>query len=226
MSESSIEHYNAAIDAVQAGKLEEALAAVENSLTEDPKDSETWQLYVVVLNALGRTGDAEKASAKLTSMGLGEVDALLMKAADEAGRGNTAAAITHYKAALALESNRPEIHAGLAVILMDAGDEAAAITAAGKAVALAPDESHSNYVLGHILRLAERKEEALTALSKAVSVDPGFMIAVYEEGMLLAETGQLEKALANFERFLEVHPEDPSAVEAVVRIRDCMEESC
>ena len=68
MSESSIEYYNAAIDAVQAGQMEEALAAVENSLTEDPKDGQTWQLYVVILNALGRAADAEKARAKVAEI--------------------------------------------------------------------------------------------------------------------------------------------------------------
>jgi Flp pilus assembly protein TadD len=80
MSEPSIEFYNAAIDAVQAGRLPEALTAAENSLTEDPTDSQTWQLYVVILNALGRTEDAQKASAKLETMGIDEVDSLLIKA--------------------------------------------------------------------------------------------------------------------------------------------------
>lgn len=225
MSEPSIEFYNAAIDAVQAGKLPEALTAVENSLTEDPRDSETWQLYVVILNALGRTDDAEKAIRKLREMGLSAADERLMQAAECAASGNLPAAIFHYEAAMALEPNRPEIHASYALTLMESGDTDAALAAAQKAIAMAPDDTHANYALGHILRLAGKKEAALTALSKAVETDPGFMMAVYEEGMLLAETGKLSEALANFEKFLETHPEDPSATEAVANIKASMREN-
>ena len=222
MSEPSIEFYNAAIDAVQAGKLPEALTAVENSLTEDPQDAETWQIYVVILNALGRTDDAEKASRKLRELGISAADERLIQAAECAASGNLPAAIFHYESALALEPDRPEIHASYALTLMDSGKQTAALAAAEKAVALAPDDSHANYALGHILRLAGNKEAALTALSKAVETDPGFMMAVYEEGMLLAEAGQLEKALGNFEKFLKFHPGDPSAMEAVREIRAVM----
>ena len=64
MTAPSIEFYNAALDAIQVGDLTEALAAAENSLTEDPTDTETWQLYAMVLGALGRKEDAAKATAK------------------------------------------------------------------------------------------------------------------------------------------------------------------
>lgn len=222
MSEPSIEYYNAAIDAVQAGKLDEALTAVENSLTEDPKDGETWRLYIVVLNALGRTRDAESATSKLKEMGLSEVDELLLKAVEEAGAGNMTGAASYYGAALKLEQNRPEIHVGYALALLECGDSDTALAAAQTGVALAPDDSHANYALGHVLRLAGSREDALTALSKSVSADPEFMIAVYEEGMLLAETGQLTKALGNFQKFLKIHPGDASAMEAVENIKEAM----
>ena len=58
MAEPKIEFYNAAIDAVQSGQLPEALKAIEASLTEDPSDVHSWQLYAVILNALGETEKA------------------------------------------------------------------------------------------------------------------------------------------------------------------------
>lgn len=219
MSTPSIEFYNQAIDAVQAGKLPEALAAAETSLTEDPADTQTWQLYAVILSALGRTEDASKATAKLQEMGLGEADGLIMKAAAAAGSGDLKAAIGFYEAAINLEPDRPEIHASLSLALMQCEYTADALSAAEKAVALAPDDAHANYALGHVLRLTEKKDAALAALTKAVSADPDFLIALYEQGMLLADAERYEEALANFEKFLAQQPADPSATQAVASIR-------
>lgn len=224
MPNPSIEFYNAAVDAVQAGKLPEALAAAESSLTENPKDAETWQLYVIVLNALGRTEDAKKATEKLKELGLGEADGFLLEAAQAASSGDLVSAISHYESALETGQDRPEIHAGHALALMENSQPSEALTAAEKAVALAPDDPRANYALGHILRLTEKKEAALAALTKAVSAEPEFMIALYEQGMLLAEVGRLNEALSNFTRFLEAHPGDPSATEAVETIRSKMGE--
>jgi tetratricopeptide (TPR) repeat protein len=219
MPDPSIEHYNAAVDAIQAGRLPEALAETEISLTENPKDAETWQLYVIVLNALGRTEDAKKATGKLKELGLGEADGFLLQAAQAASSGDLATAISHYESALETGRDRPEIHCGYALALMENSQPSEALAAAEKAVALAPDDARTNYALGHILRLTGKKEAALAALTKAVSAESDFMIALYEQGMLFAESGQLDKALANFTRFLETHPGDPSATEAVETVR-------
>ena len=223
MSKPSIEFYNKAIDAVQSGKIQEALAAVENSLTEDPSDKQTWQLYAIILNAAGRTEDAAKATAKLQEMGIGEADDLLMKAAGAAGSGDIKAAIGFYEAAIAVEPDRPEIHASLALALMQCEYTADALSAAEKAVALAPDDAHANYALGHVLRLTEKKDAALVALTKAVSADPDFLIALYEQGMLLADAERYEEALENFEKFLVEQPGDASATQAVASIRARMD---
>jgi tetratricopeptide (TPR) repeat protein len=218
----SIEYYNAAVDAIQSGRLDEALRAAENSLTENPKDTETWQLYVIVLNALGRHADASKASEKLRELGLGEADDFLLQAAEAASSGDLASALACYESAMKTGGNRPEIHAGYALALMEAGRSEDALAAAEKAVALAPDDARANYAIGHILRLRGEKDEALAALTKAVAAEPGLMLAVYEQGMLLGERNRLEEALANFERYREANPGDPNAAQAIESIRQRM----
>lgn len=224
MSKPSIDFYNKAIDAIQSGRITEALTAAENSLTEDPADTQTWQLYVVILNALGRTEDAAKATEKLRKLGIGEADELLMKAAAAAaGSGDIKAAIANYEAAIELEPDRPEIHAGLALALMECEYTADALAAAEKAVSLAPDDAHANYALGHILRLTEKNDAALAALTKAVSADPNFLLALYEQGMLLADAERYEEALENFEKFLTEQPGDASAIQAVASVRRRMD---
>lgn len=222
MSDPSIEFYNTAVDAIQAGRLDEALAAAESSLTENPKDAETWQLYVIILNALGRTEDAQKATVKLRELGLSEADDFLLKAAEAASSGDLLAAISHYESALETGADRPEIHSGLALALMEAGRQDEALATAGKAVSLAPDDGRANYALGHILRLQEKNDEALSALTKAVAAEPDLMLAVYEQGMLLAEKDRLEEALENFTKYLKANPGDSSAKQAVESIRHRM----
>jgi len=222
MSTPSIDFYNQAIDAVQAGDLPTALVSAENSLTEDPADTQTWQLYIVILNALGRTEDAIKATEKLRSLGLSDTDEHLIKAAEAASSNDRPEAIFHYRAALEADPNRPEIHAGLALVLMEEGQADEALASARQAVALAPEDSRTNYALGRILRLSGKKDTALAALTLAVNDDPTFMLALYEKGMLLADTGRLTEALAAFRKFLKTQPDDPGATEAVKNITSRM----
>ncbi|MDP4625585.1 MAG: tetratricopeptide repeat protein [Akkermansiaceae bacterium] len=219
MSEPSIEYYNEAIDAVQAGRLPEALEAIETSLTEDPNDPETWQLYVVILNAVGRTEDAKKATIKLKELGLGEADDFLLQASQAAGSGDLKSAISLYESAIASDPARPEAHAGHAFALLQNGDDELALASAETAVSLAPEDPRANYVLGHILRLAGESDRALIALTNAIKAEPELMIALYEQGMIFTEKDRLEEALKNFERFLEKHPDDESAVKAVAGVK-------
>lgn len=211
----SIEFYNAAVDAIQAGRLDEALTAAESSLTENPKDAETWQLYVIVLNALGRHEDARKATEKLEQIGLGEADGFLLKASESASSGDLTAVIAHYESALETGDERSEIHCGYALALLEDSRPDEALAAARKAVSLTPDDARANYALGHVLRLRDEKDEALAALTLAVAAEPDLMLAVYEQGMLLVEKGRLEQALENFSQYLKIHPGDPGARQAI-----------
>jgi tetratricopeptide (TPR) repeat protein len=222
MSETGSKLYNAAIDAIQTNQLPKALSHVENALTEDPKDTSYWQLYVRLLNAMGRTDDANKAITKLKGLGLSELDEILINAALCIASEDIDGAISNYDAAIAIEPKNSEIHSSRAMALFHKGDQEAALTAAEKAVELDPGESRANYALGHILRLMGRKDEALEALNKAVAAEPELMAAVYEQGMLLAESGQLEEALSNFEKFVKLHPDDPNALQAIEAVKTAL----
>jgi tetratricopeptide (TPR) repeat protein len=215
----SIDYYNEALDALHAGKAPEALAAIVNSLTEDPHDTQTWQLYIVILNTLGRTDDARRATEKLKQKGLSPADEEVLKAAECAAAGDLPAAIPHYRAAIAHEPRRADLVASLALALLETGDPEAALVSARSAVEIDPQDANTHYALGHILRLGEDDAAALAALNQAVELDPEFMIALYEQGMLLAKSGELRQALANFEKFLAAHPGDPAAIQAIANLR-------
>lgn len=218
MSDSSVKLHNDALDAIQAGQLEKAISLIEEALTEDPVDSLCWQLYVRLLNASGRTADAAKATEKLKSLGLSDLDELMIEAAKHLSSGDLDSAIKCYEAAIGIEPGNPDIRSSLAMALLEKGEKEAALETARKAVELAPDDSRANYALGHMLRLEGQKEEALEALTKSLADEPDFTLALYEQGMLLVEKNRLEEALSNFEKFLEVHPDDPGATTALEEI--------
>ncbi len=222
MPSPSIKFYNEALDAIEAGDLAKARTAAENSLTEDPADAETWQLYVIILNSLGLPAEATKATEKLRALGLNPVDEMLLKAAELETAGDIAGAVSLYGDALQADPTRAGLRTGYALALMKSGDTSAALEAARDATASEPYDARTHYALGHILRLSGDKQEALKELTEAVTIEPDFMIAVYEQGMLLAETGRAREALANFEKFLKTHPADPGATQAVANLRETL----
>lgn len=219
MPEDSTHFYNQAIDAIQAGQLEKAISCTESALTEDSTDSLSWQLYVKLLTAAGRTQDAATAREKLATIGISEKQNMMIEASEKLAAGNLEGAIKIYQQAAAETPEDPEIHSSLALALFQNGQTEAAIESGTKAVDLAPTDSRTNYALGHMLRLEGRKDEALDALTRAVDAESDFMPAIYEQGMLFAEKGQLKKALANFEGFSDAHPKDENARAAIQKIK-------
>lgn len=224
METANVKFYNAAIDSAQAGDLGAALKAIEAALVESPNDVQSWQLYSVVLNALGETEKAEKANIKIKELGISEVDELVMKAADAVGQNKFALAITHYEDALELEPERSELYVSYALALMQGDYPGDAEEAADKAVELTPSDPSAWYAQGRIRRLRGKNQEALASLKKALELQGNLVLARYECGMILAETGELAEALACFEKVLEDHPEDENAITAKAAILQKMEE--
>jgi tetratricopeptide (TPR) repeat protein len=211
----SIEFYNEALDALQAGNLTDALSAVENSLTENAADTETWQLYVMILNALHRHEEASKAEEKVKSLGICEADLLMLKVAQAESKHDITTMLSCYEEALAIAPERADIHAGYAMALLESKQSDAALQAAQLALSIAPKDPRINYVLGRILRLSSQYEAALTPLQQAIAAEPNFSVAEYECGMVLHHLGRHEEALEHFNRVLEANPSDVSAMEAI-----------
>ena len=220
-----IEYYNAALDALQHGNSEAALQAVENALVEDARDPESWQLYILILTALGRADDAKAAEEKLRDIGISEADRIAMEAAAAMAAHDPQSAADHYRAAIEAAPGRIEFHTCLALALLDSGDADAARAAANHAIGLAPDDAHACYIHGRVHRLTGDKVTALESYTRAVALAPEMMLAIYEQGMLLAEEGRLEAALENFETYLKANPTDPSAAHAIAMVRARMSET-
>ena len=207
--------YNRALDFLEAGNLPNALEAVESALMFDAKDSGFWQLYSVLLAQMGRTEDAANAKAKAAEFGLGEVDELLMKAAEAAGAKNWNKAVTACEQALELEPERGEVWASYAANLMEGGYRKDALEASEKAIKLIDDEPQLWYLRGRILRLCDQMEEAGPAFTKAVALDADYALAWYEKGMVHHHQNELAEAKRCFLRAQELQLDDPGVEQAL-----------
>lgn len=223
MSEKSEILYDKALDLIQAGNVPEGIAAIEESLMEDAEDPLTWRLYSVTLAAVGRGDDAAAAMAKAEGFGLGEIDSLLMKAAQSQVEGQIDAAISRFEDALELDAERFEIWAGYALALLQAGYLKDALEGSEKAVALGADEAQAWYARGRVLRLTGDAHAALPAFDKAVAADPLMAVAWHERGMVQVQAKDLAGAAKSFERVLELQPGDAAAAQALEIVRQQME---
>jgi len=225
MSTPAIDLYNEALDAIEANNLPTALEKIEASLTEDPKDTQTWQLYHAILTASGQEEKAAKALEKIGELGLSDVDELIMKAGKALADGKIGNAITHYEDAIELDDSRADLHVSYALALYEGEYKKDAVEASAKAIELDPESSGAQYARGRILRLTGNHEAALDHLTKATSLDNPPLLAHYERGMILSETGQLEEALKCFEIVLKQNPTDENAATAKAKITEAIEQS-
>ena len=207
--------YNRALDAVEAGDLSAAIEATESALMFDSKDSGYWQLYAMLLAQVGRNEDAANATAKAEEFGLGEVDSLLIKAAEASATKSWNKAVTACEKALEIEPERGEVWASYASNLMEGGYQQDALEASAKAVELLSEEPQVWYLRGRILRLTKKLEDGKEAYAKATTLDPTFALAWYEKGMVLHLQEDLAAAKECFLKAKELKLNDPGVEEAL-----------
>ena len=215
MAKAGDDDYNRALDCVDAGQLQEAIEAVESALMSDAKDGGYWQLYSILLIQAGRAEDAEKAKVKASEFGLGEVDALLIKAAGAAAEKNWNKAVTACEQALDLAPDSGEVWTSYAANLIEGGYRKDALKASATAVELIPDEGQLWYLRGRILRLSEKLVDAEEAFGKAVAIEPKLAVAWYEKGMVEYQTGAVKEARQSFLQAKALGLKDPSLEEAL-----------
>lgn len=212
--------YNRALDALEAGKLDAALAACESALMADAHDSGYWQLYAVLLTQVGRTEDAAQAIAKGQALGLDEVELLLMKAVEAGAAKNWNKAATACEKAIELDPERGQSWATYAANLFEGGYLKDSLEASAKAVELLPEEPSAWYLRGRILRLSKSFPEAGSCLQKAVDLDPKLAIAWYEKGMVHHEEREPTLAKESLLTAKDLGFQDPNLEKAIAIVSE------
>jgi protein O-mannosyl-transferase len=122
-------------------------------------------------------------------------------------RGDTDAAITHYRQALEIRPDFVEAHNNLGNVLAARGDNAAAIERYTTALTIKPDyvEAHNN--LGLALAEEGQLDAAIAEYRRAIALDSEFAAAHYNLGNALAARDQVDAAIGHYEKALDVRPD-------------------
>lgn len=194
---------NSGILLVQAGRLDEGMAAYKKALELNPKFAEA---YFNLGNALLRVGRTEEATStyekalELEPRIAGRIGASLFQA------GRLEEASVHYQAAVQLNPNDAAMMNELGKALSQIGKTEEAIAAFHRVVELNPKNAPSHYNLGNVLLHAGRIEEAMDQFSQALEINPDYAAAHNNLGNVLMQLERIEEALSHYYRALEINP--------------------
>ena len=158
-----------------AGRLNESLLPMQESVNLSPHDAEAHNNLGVTLQELGRLEDAEVSLRKAITMKPDFAEALYHLGITRQELGALDGAQISYGKAIALKPDYTEAHMNLGVVLKDLGRLEDAQASYGQAIALKPDyaEAHSN--LGTTLQKLGKLEEAEASYRQAIALKPDML---------------------------------------------------
>jgi tetratricopeptide (TPR) repeat protein len=118
-----------------------------------------------------------------------------------------AAAIAHYRAALAINPDEAQVHTNLGTAWMETGLYDDALNEFQTAVRLAPGYSEAYLNTGTDLQHLGRYQEAEAAYREALAIKPGLAPAHYDLGVVLKYLGRREEALSEVKEALRIQPD-------------------
>jgi len=199
-------HYNLAVSAEQAGRLDESIAHYRAAIELNPSRTSALNNLALVLEARGATDEALALLRQALQLNPGYADAHYNRARILQLHGQDRDAAGHYEAAIRLDPNRADAPYNLGLLLERRGDLDGAIAHLTVARGLAPSDAEIVNALGHARIGQGRAAEALTLFREALALDPDLAEAHNNLANLLAEAGRTGEAIVHYRRALEIDP--------------------
>jgi Tfp pilus assembly protein PilF len=139
-------------------------------------------------------------------MGPGKIERLLLKAKQAIANRDWEKAKQGYLMALALRSDLPDIHYGLATVYFQLGELTSAAHHFREVTRLDPLRAGSYINLGAVLNLLQQYDEAITSLRRGIQLDPQRVEGYYNLGLVYRRKGQLELAIQAYREALRLNP--------------------
>jgi protein O-mannosyl-transferase len=118
-----------------------------------------------------------------------------------------AAAMAHYRAALAINPDEPQVRTNLGTAYMETGLYDDALKEYQAAVRLAPGYSDAYLNMGADLQHLGRYREAEAAYREALAIKPGLAAAHFDLGVALTYLGRRDEALSEVKEALRIQPD-------------------
>ncbi len=204
-------HYLLGVLYIGMGRLDAAVAALNEARTLAPEDTDA---VFHLGNALYRKGDAAGALKLYREVaerrpGYAEVFANMGPAYQDVGEVENA--IEACRKAIALKPALAEAHINLGRALLAAERNDEAIEAFQAALARKADSAEAQANLANALYRAHRPQEAAAAARQALALNPKLADAYVTLGITLREQGEIDAAAEALRRATELAPEDARA---------------
>ncbi|MGE5538604.1 MAG: tetratricopeptide repeat protein [Gemmatimonas sp.] len=200
-----------ALQAAQAGRLDDAARQCETALAANPDRVEALKILSGVRFMQGRLGDAlatiERAAAVAPSdpqihANMGSILTRLARSDD---------AISSYRRAIDLAPNYAEAHYNLGATYTGLGRDEEALACYRRVLDLAPGHPKALVNCGSALSALGRNDEALAVYDQALASDPGNVEAETNRGTALHRMGRSDEAMHHYDQALNRRPEDAVA---------------
>jgi protein O-GlcNAc transferase len=200
---------------VSRGHTREGIRELEKALAMNATDS-TAQMNLAM--AYEQIGSPDKALPLFSRLEAGEhlqkrtLPSYVLAAYARALAENqkTGPAITKMKAALAMDSQNPELHDELGSLHAQQKNWPDAQQEFAAAIRLNPNSAAAHLHLGLVMR-AEGQTDGLTELAQASQLAPQNAVIAMELGKALAADGQDDQAIRVFQHVLEIEPQSTAA---------------
>lgn len=199
--------FQGAQDMIRGGRYDEAIAALQSLLIEDPDNTTAMGSLALALAREHRTDEAIVVYAQMMSRDPARDTPYLasIRMLREAGRLDEAESLA--KELVAAQPANADAAAAMGDVYTDRTAFPAAETWFRKALELEPTSSAASAGLGNCLNRAGRVKEAFEALSEAQARDPSDHGLTYNLAVVTAESGDEKGALALYERAVSLDPD-------------------
>ncbi|MGA7594876.1 MAG: tetratricopeptide repeat protein [Gallionella sp.] len=198
----------------QAGRLEDALNALERTLTLEPRHIQARCAKGAVLGDLGRLQEAVHVYRKALHLDPTDAQLLLNMGIVLEQVGDLHAALEYYDLALEHHPGYASAQLNRGALLIWLGRLEEAFVNNKRLADLYPDWEHAQFNLGEVLLAQGRWEQALAAYERASTIDPRFAKAHFAAGLAFSMLKRFDQARQAFSVTREI---DPSAFEQCVK---------
>jgi len=196
-----------AVNALQAGKLDDATNKLRELLKIHPRSADALHLLGVVLGLQNNHSEAEQRLRKAAEIDGNNKFIVFNLAKAISEQGKHADSIKWHEKAISLDRNDPIAWLNYGKSLYDLGDFDNAMKALDQAILLDANlvEAYTNKAICQIKK--KTFEDALDLLNQAISLQPNFVLAWSNRGLVLNNLKRHEEALVSYERCIELKPD-------------------
>ena len=217
--------FEAALEKMSVDDYEAALSLFEKAVDLRPDIPNVWEKYSVVLQKLGRYGEAVKTNAKAMQLYQAGAQALVVDVTKGWSaekcllEGDTLFfqrryedAIAAYDAALQIKPDLPETLYNKGVSLFRLGRYDEAIIAYDAVLTFKPELYAALNNKGLTLAKLDRYEEAIIAYDNALQLKSDLHQMYNDKGLSLAKLGRYEDAISAYDAALHLQPDKHSSL--------------